>query len=109
MALSLLHFTFKVTVLVCKALFFAAYGAVKVALGLLRLPGKVAMTRRLLGSSIACPWCREENALVGRYICRECNANFLSAVTSPCPVCGASANYFPCARCQGSIVIGGGL
>jgi hypothetical protein len=109
MATSLIHFTFTVTLLVFKSLFFAAYGAVKVLGGLLKLPGKVAMTRRLLGQSITCPWCREKNALVGRYSCNSCQANFLAAVTSPCPVCGASADYFPCSRCQGSIVIGGGL
>lgn len=86
---------------------FAAYGALRLCLGVARLPGRIRSARRLLGQSITCPWCDEENPLAGRWLCRSCHGQFLGDATAECPVCGATASYIPCRHCHGSIVLRG--
>ena len=62
---------------------------------------------RLIGQTIDCPSCGEENALAGRWTCRApgCGATYHGFV-GRCRLCGAGASWFPCARCQVSILLG---
>lgn len=88
-----------------KALALALYGAYRTMRALIGLPGRIAQVRRLMGDSLDCPWCGEPNATVARWNCATCHGQYLGFV-GRCALCQAGAQYFPCARCGGSIVLG---
>lgn len=104
---SVLIYSLRIVVWGVKLTFFATYGLFRLCLGLVRLPGRVQSTQRLLGESITCPWCDEENPLASRWRCHSCGGQFLADATAPCKVCGALASYIPCRHCQGSILLRG--
>jgi hypothetical protein len=86
---------------------FAAYGAWRLVVGLVRLVERVVWTVRLSRPTMPCPSCGFANALHGRWECGACSAVYHGFVAS-CHRCGAGASFFPCERCEVSIPLGPG-
>ena len=97
---------FKLGVIVLKGLFYMGYGAARLVGRGLKLPGSIKGASRLLGSSLPCPCCREQSALLGRWTCGACSGTYVGFV-GECGLCHASCSFFPCSSCGGSIAIGG--
>lgn len=82
--------------------FFAAYGLLVIARGILRIGLMVATFPRHFQTEIRCTTCGVSNDVHDRWICGECGAEYLGAVHT-CGMCQASASWFPCARCRSAI------
>lgn len=95
---------FKLALVMLKLPLYLAYGLYRLLSGALRLPGRIQATRRLLQEALPCPCCGELNSLTGRWVCGTCGGTYLGFVGA-CTLCGASCFFFPCASCQGSIVV----
>jgi hypothetical protein len=84
--------------------FYAAYGALVLAVGLFRLIRWAVWTARLTKPELICPACNAPNSLYGRWECRApgCGAIYLGAADR-CQRCGAGASMFFCRECGASI------
>jgi hypothetical protein len=77
--------------------FFAGYGALVVLRSALRLLRGTNAARLSLRNELQCPH-GHGNAVVGRWRCSSCGAQFHGWV-GRCEVCGAGAAWFPCSTC----------
>jgi hypothetical protein len=83
---------------------FALYGAYALSRSYLRAMARVGESAKLLGLTLTCPSCGDDNPLDGRWKCRACGATYHGAVFA-CGFCGAGASWFSCRRCQISIAV----
>lgn len=83
---------------------YAAYGAYALAAGYLRRMARLGEAARLLGQTLSCPSCGDENPIDGRWKCRSCSATYHGAVFE-CSFCSAGASFFSCRRCGISIAV----
>jgi len=96
---------FRIIGLLIRVPLYALYGAWALVVGGVSLLGRARRGARLLSSSLPCPSCGEANTLHGRWKCRGCSAVYHGFV-GHCPLCGAGASFFPCAKCGISISLG---
>lgn len=94
------------TLVILRAPFYAAYACYRLFVGLLSLPRRLIVARRLLAKSLPCGSCHHQNRLDGRWSCSYCGAIYHGFV-GECGLCGAGASFFPCESCGIAIPLRG--
>lgn len=87
--------------------FYTAYGVFFLLRSTMRLARRLWWGGRLLHQTIACPYCRYEVPLVGRYLCSSpgCGAEYQGFIQK-CNICGSGCLWTPCPRCNASVQVG---